>query len=390
MQKKMRSGTILCVIVLSLLITPFAIGGYNAYAEASNVVETDSQLYETNPDDEADIVEHNELEGKALQPPHEDVMLPATYTDDDLESLILEMQQQLDELQAQMQDLQMNVDFLWNSLLGGQPDEAALISQTAQIAATERFVFKIEYYNACALLSSSYLLKHHIALVERELEVERVRLWLGEVTQTSVDVLLAQLTGLRTQSESKREEFRARQQLIDGKRGLPGYDFIGNYTIPTPLIPQVQTLEALKATLLGNNASLDALDRQIEQQNEIIDALIDAGAETGIINAYRAELEHTTAERGLLVSRLTTTAASRWFSYLDAKAQFDLAEAMRPMLNAQLELISTLHDLGEISTAEKLRQELSIYEELHKADMSAVALAIEAAQLDIMADGIIV
>lgn len=381
----------LCVIVLILIIVPFTVSGQSTYIEDSDVTYAycGKQAHGICVDDKTDDAEYSEPDGIEY-----DMFggrpLTSTYTNDGFESLILEMQQQLDDLQLQVQDLQLNVHFLWDALTGGQPDETALMQQIAQTAATERFIFKVEYYNMCALISGSYLLERHIALVERQLEVERVRLSLGEVTQISVDVLTAQLSGLRRQSISKSDELQTRQHLIDGKRGLPGFDFIGNYTIPTPSLPRVRTLDALKAALISSNASVDAYDRQISHQNEIIDALVDMGAADEIINAYRVELRHMTAERGLLVSQLTTTATNRWFSYLDAKTQFDLAEVTRPMLIAQLELISTLYDLGEISTVEKLRQELSIYEELHKADMAAVALAIEIAQINIMADGIVV
>jgi len=336
----------MCIVTLFVIITPLAIG--TEYTDA----ETD------------DTVEPTEHES-------------------DLDDIIFEMQ-------TEILNLQMGMALLWNVIDGGPLDEEVVRLQAAQATAVERHTFLSEYYNACAILSMNDLLKHRIILTERQLEVELVRLTHGETTQGHIDVINAQLTGLYHQLEIGDELLQIKKQLIDAKRGLPGYEFIGDYSIPTPPSPTAWSLSALKSSFINNNTSIYEYDLQIERFNEWLEELISIGEDAEVLDVIRENIDTLCAQRESLSNQLEMTATNKWFSYLDAKVQYDLAEAMRPSLIAQLELIVIMYSLGEISTVERLGLELEVYEELQRVDMAALALAIAVAELDLILEGIVV
>lgn len=301
---------------------------------------------------------------------------------DELESLILEMQGQISELQF-------NVQFLWAIVSDDQVDDEILRRQAAQDAVTERLMLQIEYYNVTALLSNSELLERKIILAERYLEVEEVSLSLGETTQLSVDLVYSELNALNRQNEINGEAFRARRQWVDQSRGLPGYEFIRDYTVPVPSSLQANSLSALKTGLVNNNLPLYTIDQQIVRESEFLAELVDMGVDAEIIETVQAEIKRLNAEREFLRNQLELIATNKWLSYHEAEVQYDLAVAMRPALTARLELISLMYDLGEISTVERLRLEVEAYEELHNINLVAISFAVVVAELDVMMQGVV-
>jgi len=368
---------VVMTIILVSLGLPFAMGfgnqnAYNANPGATNyAVVYESEIDESVPEEY--VAQHVYPSSYEIAP---------SMPENELEALILEIQEQIGELQF-------NVQLLWAIISDEQVDDEVLRRQAAQSVATERLMLQIEYYNVTALLSGTELLKHNIALAERHLGVERTRLSLGETTQMSVDLVYAELNALNRQREISEKTFRVRRQWIDQSLGLPGYDFIRDYTVPVPASPQANSLSALKTGLMNYDLSLYIVDRQIAQQNEFLAELIDTDSDIEIIEAVKVEISRLNAEREALRNQLELAATNRWLAYQEAKVQHDLAVTMRPALTARLELISLMYDLGEISTVERLSLEAEVYEELHNMNLAAIALAIIVAELDVMAVGVI-
>ncbi|MCL2249773.1 MAG: TolC family protein [Oscillospiraceae bacterium] len=214
--------------------------------------------------------------------------------------------------------------------------------QLGQVDVSERFMFQIEYYNVVALRLQKELLRRNIALAQRQLEVEHVRFNLGETTQSNVDLANVQLQAFVAQLELVYESFSLRAEIVDRKRGLPGFEFIGDYSLPNISTPNVTDLNTLISNLLSGDI-MPEMATQIEM-----------------------------------------TATAQWIAYLDAKMQYDLAATMRPILMVRLDLIAELYALGEISYIEKLAHELEVYEELFSADMATITLAIAIAELNVL------
>ena len=136
MKKKMRFiWVLLCIVIFFALIAPFAVSSQSSYAEGLDTVET----YEL--DDEATSV----------------------------------MEQDSDPIE--------------------QLETGTIGFITSQIEASERFALQVEYYKTCAFVAKNELLRRRITLMQRELEVERVRLSIGESTQNNIDIIKIGLHG---------------------------------------------------------------------------------------------------------------------------------------------------------------------------------------------------
>ena len=216
--------------------------------------------------------------------------------------------------------------------------------QLSQADISEKLMFQIEYYNVVALRLQKELLRRNIALAQKQLEVEHVRFYLGETTQSSVVLANAQLRAFTMQLELVNESFSLRTEIINQRRGLPGFEFIGDYSLPSVSAPNVPDLNTLMSNLLSSNITPE------------------------------------------MATQIEMTATAQWIAYLDAKMQYNLASTMRPILMARLDLIAELYFLGEISSLERLAHEVEVYEELFSADMATIALAIAVAELNALQD----
>jgi len=259
-----------------------------------------------------------------------------------------------------------------------------------QIEISERLMYRIEYYSAVALRLQSELLSQSIVLAQRQLEVERVRLMLGETIQGSVELSYAQVHAVTEQQRIADESFSLRAEIVSRRRGHSCFEFIDDFTLPTSSHPRAADLSSLIVGLLGNNVSYGLITRQITESNAILADLTQAGAGFGTIEIIQSEIHILTTEQGFMRSQLEITATAGWITYLDARVQYDLAQAMRPMLTARLDLIAELYAMGEISHIEKLTHELEVLEELFNADMAIIALATVIAELDAMMLGVVI
>ena len=312
-------------------------------------------------------------------------------SDDDLsiEELIAAMMEEIESLHEQVADLQFYVSLLLDSVFTAPTvDLDAISRQITQTAVTERFMLRIEYYNACLILINTDLLNRQLELTEQRLEVERVRLSLGESTQNNVDVLNAHVNGLRRRIESNNQIFNSQRRLIETRRGIFGYEFIRNFEVPSPGLPVARSAAALQSGLIANNASLHAMTNQLNQQNETLNELLAAGADEEIIRAVRAEIQGLNAQRTAFIRQLELSATAGWSAYISARTQHEQAEAMRPMLNRQLALTNELFALGEISALERMSRRYAVYEELHAANMARITLAMAVAELNVMMEGV--
>jgi len=281
----------------------------------------------------------------------------------------------LEELENRIRGLEAQLLAMW-SLLSAQPetDYASINRQSIAAAELERYMFHMKYYGVCLAIARNDLLNRQRSLTERQLVVERVRLDLGFSTLNNVNALDATLNSLRRQIELNDETAQITRQHINTRRGETGYTFIRNFELPVPSSPNVRSADELRAGLINNNASLFVLNSQIDQLSNQ--------------NVSWAELRLLHEQRDLLIRQLEMAAINSWTSYLNARAQYDIAIAVRPMLTTRLNLVDEMYRLGEISTVDMMGQRFSVYEELHREDMAAVALAIAVAELDYMMRGI--
>jgi len=382
MKKKIKYFTVVpCIIALLLIGLPFAVMGEQSIFDEISDYETSDESDDYSPASEYEGVDDSENMNVRENNPR-------TH-ENDPEALILEMQEYISQLQMHVVDLQNSMYLILGVISDTQISDEIALQQTEQIEVSERLMFQIEYYNISALLSSYELLKRSIVLSERELEVERVRLSLGEVTQNGVNAFVVQLATLNRQSETITEALQIRMQLVEQKRGLPGYEFIGDYTIPLTSSPRANSLDALTSGVKNNNISLLSFEGEIDHQNKLLAELVDNDVDVALIDAVKMEINRLTTEQGFLRTQLELSAAALWISYLEIKTEYELAEIMRPLFSARFELIETLYYLGEISTLEKLRLEQEVHGEIHRLDLKAVEFAIVVAQLNAMMEGVV-
>ena len=281
--------------------------------------------------------------------------IPNGNGETDLEERIHILEEMLAELVA----------FLNEMSTAHEVDHAAIDRQIREAADLERFMLRLEYYNVCSIIANTDLLRGQRTLTERQLELERVRLSLGFSTQSNVDALTAYLNSLRRQIELNDEIVQIKRRSVSN---------IGNFEIPTPAAPRARTVGELRSALISNNSALFVMERQINQMSRQ--------------GASNAEIRLMRTQRDLLVRQLETAATNAWTAYLTAKAQYDIAQASRSMLASRLNMIDELFRIGEISAIARLEQRYAVYEELHGADMTAIALAVAVAELDFMMIGV--
>ena len=305
-----------------------------------------------------------------------------------LEEQLNTIANQIISLQEQVANLQANMSQIWGSMVDQSVDDEEIDRQTKQTTVSENYMFQIEYYNTCLIVVNIDLLSRQKTLTEKQLEVEKTRLVLGISTQSSVDAINARLSGIKQQIEIKNETLRTKRQTISKKIGDSGYEFIKDYSIPVPGAPTAGSKDELIAGLIKNNASLNSLTSQIRKQNDLLFDMRRGNAGSANINTVRSQIELLNAQQLLLIKQLELSAMNKWLVYLNAKLQFELAEAARPMLAAQIDLLDEIFRLGKISEVEWIGRRFSIYEEQKRADKAAIELVIATTELDYMMKGV--
>ncbi|MCL2216947.1 MAG: TolC family protein [Defluviitaleaceae bacterium] len=255
-------------------------------------------------------------------------------------------------------------------------DHSAISRQRQEAVELERFMFHMTYFGVTLTIAHNDFLIRQRDLTERQLELEHARLELGFSIQNNVDDLDAMLNSLTRQIELNNITTQAQRQHVETRRGRDGYEFIGNFRIPTPSASsRVRSLDELRTNLLRYNTSLIVLESHINQARRH--------------NAHWDEIRLMEEQRDLLRRQLEMAALNSWSTYTVARAEFNLAVSERPLLESRLNMIDELFYLGEISEVDKMTMRFAIYAEQHRADMVAIALAMSIAELNYMMRGII-
>jgi len=305
-----------------------------------------------------------------------------------LEEQIAELTNQMNLLQAQMTSIQRNLSQIWGSFVDQSVEDDEISEQTTYNVLLEKHMFQMEYYNTCSIIVKNDLLNRQLTLTEKQREVERTRLLLGMSTQKSVDALDTRSRDIRQQIEINNETLRIKRLYVNTKSGKSGYAFISDYKIPVPTSPTAKSADEVRLGLYKNNGSLNSLNSQIKKQEDLLKDMRNSNANSASRNTLSLEIERLNSQQLLLIKQLELMALSGWVVYLDAKAQFDLAEAARPTIAAQIELNDELFRLGKISEVELLGRKYSAYEQLCTADIAAINLVIAVTELNAMMNGV--
>jgi len=305
-----------------------------------------------------------------------------------LEEQLLEMTNQIKGLQEQVIKLQAIISAAERSSAVPLADKDEIARQITESTESEKYLFQIEYYNICLIIVENDILYRQQALIEKKLQVEGVRLRLGLSTQNSIDDLNTILSSIKNQISINSGMIRTKKQQVNEKKGEDGYEYIKDYEIPELYSPLVESVDELKEGLKKNNVSLYLLDNQIKKQNDLLNGLTGSNTSSVTRNSVRSEIGLLKVQQELLVKQLELTALSKWTAYLDAKAQYEFAQAKHPKPTDRLALLDETYRLGKISEVEWLDQRFSAYEELNWADKNAIMLVIAAVELDFVMKGV--
>ncbi|MCL2249578.1 MAG: hypothetical protein FWC13_09940 [Oscillospiraceae bacterium] len=373
-------------ILLFVFTVLFIVGAVNLVTAHSgyddNQVETDKYAETESPANYVYSQDNFEENSYAIS---ENLAYYSNYS-----QLLEEMQTAIDALSEEVNKLQQtNMIFSAGVFFESGVNDDSSARQLRQNEINERFLYRVEYYNAIALRLRIELMNRNVTLAQRQFEIERVRLYLGETTQGNVDFAYVQMHAVADQRQLIEDSFLLRVEVINRKRGVFGFEFITDYTLPPTSSPYASDLSSLTTGLLNNNISLEIITQQIDEHNAVLADLIETNADAEIIERLQTEINNLSIEQGFIRGRLEMVATIRWIAYLDAKMQSDLAMTMRPILIANLDLIGELYVLGEISYLEKLTYELEVYEELFNAYMAEIALAIAIAEINTLMLGVV-
>ena len=363
-------------LVISAVTQSVVYAGYNSdtYYQYGQAEYTEDEF---DTDSQIEVVENSPIEAEY-------------FAQSNYSQLLQEMQVAIDELRLELFKLVQN-DMLYivENAANINTDNSTVAGRQNQIEISERHMYRVEYYNVIALRQRSELLSRNIILSERQLEVERVRLSIGETVQGNVDLAYARLQAVTAERRLTDEFFSLRAEIINMKRGFPGFEFIGDYSLPFISSPNARSINSLISGLLSNSISFEMITQQLAELNLTLTELIEAYVDLEIIEAVQAEINYLIAEQRFMRSQIEMAATARWITYLDARMYYDLANTMRPILTARLNLIVELYVLGEISYLEKLTHEFEVYQEIFNADMATVALAIAIADINALMLGVV-
>lgn len=286
-------------------------------------------------------------------------------------------------LETRISELETQLAALWAFLASFEDSGTGLTWEEREIMERhikqaedlERYMFRLMYYDVCLSILNNDLLLHQRSLLERQIEVERVRLQVGFSTQRNVNALTTQLSTLNRQIILNNDTIQEKRDFINTKRGQSGYGFIDNFVITVPPVPNARNANELRTALIRNNVTLLDLTNQISNLRRH--------------NATNLEIRTLTTQRDLLESQLRMSATSSWTAYLGIKAQYDIAVTTRLQLEADLILIENMFRLGFISDIDRRTQRYAIYEALHMEDVALIALAVAVAELDYMMIGVV-
>ena len=246
--------------------------------------------------------------------------------------------------------------------------------QREEAAQLERLMFRFSYYGLCMKIAHNDFLAEQLVLTRRQLELETVRRELGFATQTNVNELAALVASIELQLDQNAVTIPAEKRHIETRRSRTGYEFIRDFSVPSPGNTRVGSADALRENLIQNNVALTVLDGHINQASRH--------------RVHHEEIRMMNEQRDLLTRQLEMAAIAGWNGYHAARVAFEQATAEAPLLETRLALIYEMFELGEISEVNKMAMRFAVRAEKHATDMAAIALAMSIAELEFMMLGI--
>jgi hypothetical protein len=374
--RKLGYLTVLAICCALLLST-------SAFGAEGSEPEDGETSAETGEDVSDELPEDGEIGGDVSDELPEDGVT--------LEQILIGFATDIESLQLQNNYLQTQLSALQASLTSSDADSTLVDRQVTQSRETEKYMFQIEYNTVCLMSRRGELLGRQRALLDKRIEVEKVRRSLGEATQDSVDALMLKRDETGRQITLNLDTMHLKMSNIRTRADEIGYEFIQDYTLPRNVPEFIMSSDALNKALLKNNATLYSYGLQISQRG---DMLADLEEMVGLDDETRQSIDDSirqmNAQRRLYENQLTWTALSKYAAYTESLAQHSAYKSLKPELNEQLQLTDELYAAGEISELEKMSRQYEIYEELYSADAAAVSLHNAVCELKLLADGVVV
>jgi conjugal transfer/entry exclusion protein len=378
---------ILCIAVLTMCSTLLVTFSAPSLAEGESQDEITNPQESTEPTDPTTPAETD-------TPPDDTQVTDAPPEDgaDALTELLTQIVDTINTQQEKIFDLEMQLELLKVALGNNEVDTQILAIQSKQSQNSVKYLFTSESNNVRSLIINGRLMEHKIALLDKQIAVEKVKLSLGESSQMSVDALETQASSARLQFSANKDIVVAKRGYLKTKADAVGYETVMDYSVPEKVDTFYEkSAEELKSALLDNNVNLKMYKRQLEKLDENFKDMYDnpAGVSDETLEATNAQIDQMSAQVSMYEEQLAWTAINKYAEYEAACAQYESAISSRPLLNAQLVLIDTAYASGEISEIACLEQKYSIYEELSKADSAVVNLLNVIAQLEMMENGVV-
>ena len=298
------------------------------------------------------------------------------------DELLMAIIEQINSLTTHVAVLHESLSSLFDSL-ASSPDIDLMNMQARQSAGTQRHITRIEYYNIIRLNLETGLLRQQRDLVSRQIRVARVRIDLGLTTLDDKNAMQNLQDSLTQQINVNDETLRRMKPFLRTRMRSLGESFDYNFSAVRPTASNASSADSLKVALLNSNASLMSLERQLER-------LDDSKLQTQADNTryIQSERELIMAQKSLLTKQLELMALNSWAAYVETTLQHYTAQQTRPMLNARLNLLDTMFDIGEISELTWLEQRFEVNRQLHAINTAAVARAIAVADVNLIMSGL--
>jgi uncharacterized coiled-coil DUF342 family protein len=298
--------------------------------------------------------------------------------------------EQRDEYQLQIGSLNKQRAALKNQIDSVSGRKAAIGHKINKERMTAEYRLQIAYYNVCSSRGSAALLELQLAVLDKQIAVETVKLGLGvpDATQNAIDALEGSRGAARGQLDAANAQTELYERGVAKLLRVQPASIV--YEMPAGADGRpTRTLDMLINRLYANNSTLIEYSADIKSLTELVADLEKTAGKSDTTYKLRcAELDYAVIQRDEYRDSLASFAAGRYGEFYAAELQYASAMAQRRVSEKDLELLRRYYDSGEISELEFLTQQAKLCRSLSDAQAAIVAKANILSEIELLAGGV--
>lgn len=239
----------------------------------------------------------------------------------------------------------------------------------------EKYILQVNYYKTCLLIKQKEILNNQLEVLNLQITVEQTKLAQGNSTELNVRDLTNQKAVLVNSISEISDNIELSKNNLKAALNM---DFDDAFT-PSFSIPSVSTtalgytLTTLKADCISKNVDVLTADNNIKAQSNYILKLklVFSDTESEVIGA-KSDLSKMQMNENVLKKSLTSYVKQAFSQYNQSVPKVQTANERNGILNDQLLVIETNHQLGNTSDLEYQQQKYDVNKQLYDINSTLV------------------